>query len=40
MDESHCPNVFAVLPNDGQGWLKSLLGQKMVMQLYCQAPGQ
>jgi len=39
-DESHCPNVFAVLPKDGQGWLKNLLGQKMVMQLYCQAPGE
>ncbi|MCP4257766.1 MAG: GTP-binding protein [Planctomycetes bacterium] len=38
--ESHCPNVFAVLPKDGQGWLKNLLGQTMVMQLYCQAPGQ
>ncbi|MCP4607406.1 MAG: GTP-binding protein [Planctomycetes bacterium] len=40
LDESHCPNVFAVMPKDGQGWLKNLLGQKMVMQLYCQAPGQ
>ncbi|MBW7990494.1 MAG: GTP-binding protein [Planctomycetes bacterium] len=39
-EESHCPNVFAVLPKDGHGWLKNLLGQRMVMQLYCQAPGQ
>ena len=40
LEESHCPNVFAVLPNEGQSWLKNLFGQKMVMQLYCQAPGQ
>jgi GTPase SAR1 family protein len=39
--ESHCPNVFAVLPKDGQGWLtKNILGEKMVLQLFCQAPGQ
>ena len=39
-EESHCPNVFAVLPKEGQSWLKNLLGQKMVLQLYCQEPGQ
>lgn len=38
--ESHCPNVFAVLPKDGRSWLKNLLGQKMVLQLYCQEPGR
>jgi hypothetical protein len=37
--ESHCPNVFAVLPKDGKRWLDNVLGQKMVLQLYCQAPG-
>ena len=37
--ESHCPNVFAVLPKEGKSWLKNLLGQKMVLQLYCQEPG-
>lgn len=36
--ESHCPNVFAVLPKEGR-WSDKLLGQKMVMQLFCQAPG-
>jgi len=40
LEESHCPNVFAVLPKDGRSWLKNLLGQKMVLQLYCQEPGQ
>ncbi|NIN06216.1 MAG: GTPase, partial [Armatimonadetes bacterium] len=40
LEESHCPNVFAVLPEDGSSWLKNLLGQKMIMRLYCQAPGQ
>jgi len=39
LEESHCPNVFAVLPKEGQSWLKNFLGQKMVLQLYCQAPG-
>ncbi len=38
--ESHCPNVFAVLPKEERGWLKNIFGQKMVMQLYCQAPGE
>jgi len=37
--ESHCPNVFAVLPEKEKGWLENLLGQKMILQLYCQAPG-
>ncbi len=38
--ESHCPNVFAVLPKDEKGWLKNIVGEKMVLQLFCQAPGQ
>jgi hypothetical protein len=37
--ESHCPNVFAVLPKDRKGWLKNVLGQKVVLHLFCQAPG-
>lgn len=32
--------LLAVLPKDGRSWLKNLLGQKMVLQLYCQEPGQ
>jgi internalin A len=47
LEESHCPNVFAVLPKigekwlrDGGGWIKDLFAQTMVIQLYCQAPGQ
>ena len=39
LTESHCPNVFAILPKDEKGWLKNIFGQKMVLQLYCQAPG-
>jgi small GTP-binding protein len=38
--ESHCPKVFAILPKDEKGWLKNILGQKMVLQLFCQAPGR
>ncbi len=38
--ESHCPNVFAVLPKEGNRWLQNIFGQKMVLQLYCQAQGQ
>ena len=40
LEESHCPNVFAVLPDNEGGWLKNLLGQRMILRLYCQAPGQ
>jgi hypothetical protein len=40
LEESHCPNVFAVLPENEGGWLQSLLVQKMIIRLYCQAPGQ
>lgn len=39
LPESYCPNVFAVLPKEG-GWSDKLLGQKIVMQLFCQAPGE
>ena len=38
--ESHCPNVFAILPaKEGGSWSKDIWGQKMILQLYCQAPG-
>jgi GTPase SAR1 family protein len=40
LEKSHCPNVFTVLPKEGRLWLKDILGQKMVLQLCCQAPGQ
>ena len=39
-EETHCPNVFAVLPKDGQGWMNEIFGQKMILQLFCQAPGK
>jgi len=39
LSESHCPNVFVILPEDGKGWAKNIFGQKVVLQLYCQAPG-
>ena len=45
--ESHCPNVFAILPKEaedwqrvGLRWIKDLFSQKIVLQLYCQAPGE
>ena len=40
LEESHCPNVFAVLPKGEESWMKNLFGQKMVMQLFCHEPGQ
>lgn len=39
LEESHCPNVFAMLPKAEQGWVKKVFGQKMQLQLYCHAPG-
>ncbi|MCP4696628.1 MAG: leucine-rich repeat domain-containing protein [Gammaproteobacteria bacterium] len=37
--ESHCPNIFVIRPRYGKGWLRRVLDQKMMLQLYCQAPG-
>lgn len=37
--DSHCPNVFVLRPRDGKGWRKATIGQKLDLQLYCQAPG-
>jgi GTPase SAR1 family protein len=37
--ESHCPNVFVLRPiGRTDGW-KTLFGESMELQLYCQAPG-
>jgi small GTP-binding protein len=35
----HCPNVFVLRPRDGKQWKKATMGQKLDLQLYCQAPG-
>ena len=40
LPESYCPNVFTVLPKEEQTWVKKFLRQDMILQLYCQAPGQ
>ena len=37
--ESHCPNIFVLRPRDRKNWLTALAGQKLDLQLYCQAPG-
>ncbi|MEH2149406.1 leucine-rich repeat domain-containing protein [Nostoc sp.] len=37
--DSHCPNVFVLRPRGGKAWQKNLTGQKLDLQLYCQAPG-
>ncbi|MEH2125888.1 COR domain-containing protein [Nostoc sp.] len=37
--DSHCPNVFILRPHGGKAWQKNLTGQKLDLQLYCQAPG-
>ncbi|WP_445636644.1 hypothetical protein NSTC745_01579 [Nostoc sp. DSM 114161] len=36
---AHCPNVFVLRPHDAKAWKKNLVGQKLYLQLYCQAPG-
>jgi small GTP-binding protein len=37
--DSQCPNVFILRPRETNRWLKAIKGQKMELQLYCQAPG-
>jgi hypothetical protein len=37
--DSYCPNIFTLRPAESSGWRK-ILGEKMELQLYCQAPGQ
>ncbi|MDZ8025099.1 MAG: COR domain-containing protein, partial [Nostoc sp. DedQUE11] len=37
--DAHCPNVFVLRPHDVNAWKKNLVGQKLHLQLYCQAPG-
>jgi internalin A len=37
--EAHCPNVFVLRTRDSQKWLKTMIGQTLELQLYCQAPG-
>ncbi|GBE92899.1 COR domain-containing protein [Nostoc cycadae] len=37
--DSHCPNIFVLRPRGGKSWQKALAGQKIDLQLYCQAPG-
>jgi len=39
LTESHCPNVFTAFPKAGK-WSEKLVGQKIALQLFCQAPGQ
>ena len=38
--ESHCPPAFVLRPLGAPGWRESLVGQKMELQLWCQAPGE
>ena len=37
--ESHCPNIFVLRPRDSKNWQRTVFGQKLDLQLYCQAPG-
>ena len=37
--ESHCPNIFVLRPQDARMWKRTIFGQKLQLQLYCQAPG-
>ena len=38
--ESHCPRVFTLLPATGKRWLQNLTGQKKMLHLYCEQPGE
>lgn len=45
--ESHCPNVFILRPRDETGWRsytqssqRTLVGEKLELQLFCQSPGR
>ncbi|MEH2241428.1 COR domain-containing protein [Nostoc sp.] len=37
--DSHCPNVFVLRLHGDKAWKRNLTGQKLDLQLYCQAPG-
>ena len=37
--DSHCPNVFVLRPRESKSWKDIIVGQKIDLQLYCQAPG-
>ncbi|WP_193198371.1 COR domain-containing protein [Nostoc sp. MG11] len=37
--DSHCPNVFVLRPHGSKVWKQAIAGQKLYLQLYCQAPG-
>ncbi|NDJ25475.1 GTPase, partial [Nostoc sp. B(2019)] len=37
--DSHCPNVFVLRPHGSKVWKQAIAGQKLDLQLYCQAPG-
>jgi internalin A len=34
-----CPNVFALRPTGRNNWWKNIIGERIELQLYCQAPG-
>ena len=37
--ESYCPNIFILRPYASGAWKRALIGEKLEMHLYCQAPG-
>jgi len=37
--DAHCPNVFVLRTRESKKWLKTMIGQTLELQLYCQAPG-
>ena len=38
--DSTCPNVFVLAPPRAKSWRAGFLGRRMVLVLYCSAPGQ
>jgi hypothetical protein len=38
--ESYCPSVFVLEPEGRTRWRERLVGQRVVLHLYCQSPGQ
>jgi len=37
--DAHCPNIFILRARESKKWLKTMIGQTLELQLYCQTPG-
>ncbi|MDI3282150.1 COR domain-containing protein [Polyangium sp. 15x6] len=39
-EETHCPSLFVLRPDQGEAWKQRLLGQTVELHLVCEAPGE